>query len=439
MSKTTAPKSTATSPQDNAPTNKDNASKDSPHALTPQAQARQPEGILTRLQHVGTQPCDEAHPVAAVPLPPMRTSTVRFHDMATLEAVEAQRAAGARPMNYGRYGMDTHVALEALLCDLEQGERCFLSSSGMAAISHVLLALVNHGDHVLITDNVYGPVRQLDHAVLQRFGITTSYVNGHDRAALELALTSKTKVLYVESPGSLLMEMLDLPALSQWAKAHGLIVVADNTWGSGWIYRPLALGADVSVVAATKYLGGHSDLLMGAVVAKGEAVIASLSQAHNALGHSVSADDVWLALRGARTMPLRLQQHAINALAVCEYLDGWAQTQCIYYPAYAKDAHHAIWQRDALGSNGLLSVEIEASAEQARVLVDALRLFYIGYSWGGYESLVQWVQPSQLQGHRYASAAAQEGRTQVLRLHIGLESADDLIADLAQAHAKAFG
>lgn len=400
---------------------------------------KKPSSLVTRLQHLGTMPCDADNPVAAVATPSVRTSTVRFHSLEQLERTESLRGTGERAMSYGRMGLETHADLEEIFAVLENGERCFLASSGVAAISMVLLSLLSQGDHMVSTDNVYGPVRSMDSTVLQRMGITTSYVSGHDYEAIEAAITPATKILYAESPGSLLMEMLDFRALAEIAKKHGLIFVVDNTWGSGLIYTPLDLGADVSIIAGTKYVGGHSDLMLGAVVAKGEELIKRIDKNQYALGYSISADDAWLAIRGVRTMPIRMQQHADSALKVCDFLASLEATQAIYHPAYQGDRYHALWQRDCKGSNGLLSVEFKGSREQTRAFVDALEIFYIGYSWGGFESLVQWVRPEGLGNHSYTSEGIREGQHQLIRLHIGLEDVDDLIADLQQAYERAFG
>src|SRR5699024_3902714 len=241
----------------------------------------------------------------------------------------------------------------------------------------------------------YGPVRTLDNSVLSRMGIQVEYC-APDVTALQQCVNSKTRMLYVESPGSLLMQMLDMPALAAFAREHNLILVTDNTWGSGGVYQPLSLGADVSVIAATKYIGGHSDLMLGAVVVRDDALGAQLDETQYALGSSVSADDVWLAIRCVRTLALRLQQSGINGLAVAQWLQQDPLVERVYFPALPEDPGHALWQRDCYGANGLLSVRLRCHRDQAKAFVDALRYFGIGYSWGGFESLVQLVRPEQL-------------------------------------------
>ncbi|WP_368646496.1 PLP-dependent aspartate aminotransferase family protein [Castellaniella ginsengisoli] len=396
--------------------------------------------IDTLLQHIGQAPLDPDTGAGPVALPSYRTSTVRFASMDVLDRAQAAKQRGERVPTYGRVGLQTHEALETMLCRLEGGDRAFLAPSGMAAISMALMALLDQGEHALVVDCVYGPVRYLHKAILSRMGVSMDFVRGN-LAALQAALRPETRVLYLESPGSLLMEMLDLPALAGWAHEHGLTVVVDNTWGSGYIYRPLALGADVSVIAATKYIGGHSDLMLGAAVARDPGLIGKLHATHYALGNTVSADDAWLALRGARTLGVRLRACAGHAMEVCRWLDAQPQVSRIFFPAWPSDAGHALWRRDATGSNGLLSVAVDFDEAQVRRLIDSLRLFGIGYSWGGYESLVTQVEPGALAVHGYwaevADARMKAGT--VLRLHIGLEDPADLIADLAQAFAAARG
>lgn len=394
--------------------------------------------IDTRLQHSGLARLDPDTLSGPVAMPSMRTSTVRFANMDALDRAQAAKGRGERVATYGRVGLQTHAAFEQVLCELEGGTRAYLAPSGMAAISLALLALLNTGEHALVADCAYGPVRYLDKTVLSRMGAQVSYCRATPDA-LEEAVRPNTRVLYIESPGSLLMEMLDLPALVQWAQGHGLVVVADNTWGSGYIYRPLELGVDVSVIAATKYLGGHSDLMMGAVVARDVGLNRCLGENHYALGYTVSADDVWLALRGVRTLGIRMRQSAAHALRICEFLAQRPEVLRIFHPAWPSDEGHALWQRDCTGSNGLLSVALDLEAIQVRRLIDALALFGIGYSWGGYESLVSAVEPAALAQHSYwaRQGDARLRADSVIRLQIGLEDPRDLIADLGQAFEAA--
>ncbi|OZI16740.1 cystathionine beta-lyase [Bordetella genomosp. 7] len=383
--------------------------------------------IDTLLQHTATAAFDSQTGSAPVNLPSMRASTVRFKNLDALETVQRRKAGGQRAATYGRMGMDTHAALEQVFCELEGGTHAYLASSGLAGITMVMTSLLSAGDHALVADCVYGPVYELDEALLKRMNIELTYFSAGDD--LESLVRPNTRLVYVESPGSLLFQMLDLPALSGFARRHGLVLACDNTWGSGYIYRPLALGAQVSVVAGTKYVGGHSDLMLGAVVTNDAAIAQRLNRTQYAMGYSVSADDAWLALRGVRTLPIRMAQHARHALQVCEFLSTRPEVARIYHPAWPADPGHALWQRDCTGSNGMLAVQLRMTPQASRRFVDALRLFGIGFSWGGFESLVQWVTRGELARHQYWTGADDA----LVRLHIGLEDPRDLIADLKQA------
>lgn len=381
----------------------------------------------TRLLHIGSAPFEQGTQTAAVSLPSVRTSTVRFKNLQALDLAQRKKASGERVVTYGISGLETHRALEEVFMLLERGTYCVLNPSGLASIHLVFMSVLQAGDHVLVSDNVYGPVRTMNDTLLQRLGIEVSFFSpAHDD--IRSLVRTNTKMLYVESPGSLLMEMLDMRQLADAAAQTGLVLATDNTWGSH-IYQPLALGADISIVAGTKYVGGHSDLLLGAVITNRDDLAKRIHQTQYAIGNAVSADDVWLALRGVKTLAVRLKQHADNALTVCEYLNQHPKVSQIYFPPWREDPGHSLWQRDCSGGNGLLSFSLNASPDHAKAFVDRLELFGIGFSWGGYESLVQWVSPNALQNHRYWT----EGNYAVIRLHIGLESVDDLIADLDQA------
>lgn len=381
----------------------------------------------TRLLHIGSAPFDPIEQSAPVNLPSVRTSTVRFKNLDALEKTMAKRMRGERAVTYGIGGLQTHRALEEVFNVLEEGSYCVLSSSGLASIHLVFMSTLKSGDHVLISDNVYGPVRNLNETLLKRLNIEATFFSPAFDDITKL-IRPNTRLLYLESPGSLLMEMLDIPALAAIARTHGIIVAADNTWGT-YLYQPLALGADISIIAGTKYVSGHSDLLLGAVVTNRDDLAKQLHQMQYALGNSVSADDVWLALRGVKTLAVRLREHARQAKTVCQFLARHPKVSRIYDPAWSEDPGHAIWQRDCTGANGLFSVSLNCSPELAKAFVDRLRLFGIGFSWGGFESLVQWVNPEVLKNHRYWQ---EEGKA-LIRLHIGLENVDDLIADLTQA------
>ena len=383
----------------------------------------------TRLLHAGAPALRDGSGPVNVPV--VRTSTVRFENTAAHADYHHRRAGGERIASYGRHGLDTHRALEDAVTDLEGGHRAFLAPSGLAAISLVLLALLSPGDHALVADSVYSPVRRVDQTLLQRLGITLEYFSPGDDDLATL-IRPNTKLLYLESPSSLLFEVLDLPKLAGIARARGVTVAADNTWSGGWFYKPLALGANISVQAATKYIAGHSDVMQGVVVVDSPVLAAKISTAHEALGLAIGADDAYLALRGLRTLPVRLAQHQRHATQVAQALEQHPHVARVFYPALASDPGHALWRRDFSGASGLVSFAFEhADADGANAFVDALKYFGIGASWGGYESLALVAQPERLREHSYWTA-----EQPVVRLHIGLEDPLDLIADLEQAFER---
>jgi len=383
-------------------------------------------GAATQLLHAGVPALRNGSGPVNVPV--VRTSTVRFENTQAHADYHHRRAAGERVAAYGRHGLDTHQALEDAVTQLEGGYRAFLTPSGLSAISLVLLALLSPGDHALVADSVYSPVRRVDTTLLQRLGITLEYFSPA-RDDLATLLRPNTRLVYLESPSSLLYEVLDLPKLAAIARAHGATVVADNTWSGGWFYKPLALGAHISVQAATKYIAGHSDVMQGVVVVDSAALAAKLSLAYEALGLTIGADDAYLALRGLRTLPVRLAQHQRNATEVAQYLQRHAQVARVFYPALPDDPSHTLWKRDFSGASGLVSFEFrQDGVHAANAFVDALQFFGIGASWGGYESLALIAAPERLQEHSHWT-----GNSPVVRLHIGLEDPADLIRDLTQA------
>ena len=388
----------------------------------------------TRLLHAGAPPL--AGGTGPINTPVVRASTLRFESMAVREDLLRRRSAGEDVASYGIHGLDTHRALEAALRELEGGERALLAPSGLAAITLVLLAVLSPGDHALVCDSVYSPLRRVDAQLLRRLGITLEYFSPA-RNDLAARIRPETRLLYLESPGSLLNEVLDLPALAAVAPARGVTVAVDNTWGAGWLHRPLALGADISLQAGTKYIGGHSDLMLGTVVANGAELVRRLVQTHESLGLTIGADDAWLALRGLRTLPVRLAQHERHAVEVARWLQAQPQVARVFFPALQDDPGHALWRRDFSGANGLLSFELgDTDPRAGQALVDALQVFRIGASWGGYESLALLVAPERLAEHSLWTGLAQP-RGPLVRLHVGLEDPRDLVDDLAQALAVA--
>lgn len=384
----------------------------------------------TRVLHAGSPSFDNG--AAPVNVPVVRASTVRFASHADREALHERREAGEPVSTYGRHGMATHRALEAAIGELEGASHVLLVPSGLAAISLVFVALLSPGDHVLVQDSVYGPVRERVEPLLTRLGVSFDYFSA-GAGWPEALVRPETRLIYAESPSSFLYEVIDLPALAAFARGHGIALAVDNTWGAGLLYQPLALGADISVQATTKYLGGHSDLMQGAVATSNPSLARRLRDTHDALGLAVSADDAYLALRGIRTLAVRLAQHGRNALEVARFLQGERSVVTrVFHPALPDDPGHALWRRDFNGANGLVSFALRhASTEQAAAFVDALRLFGMGASWGGFESLALVAPPSRLREQGYW-----RGHEPVVRLHVGLEDPADLIADLDQAFRR---
>jgi cystathionine beta-lyase len=393
---------------------------------SPQAKLPSPSP-LTRLVHAGKQPAFEGgRPVNP---PVVRASTVLFDNTAHQREMR-QRRGEERVFTYGARGNPTNYALEDMVSELEGAYRTRLFPTGLAAIAMTLLAYLKPGDHVLMSDSVYEPARKLVDSFLTPYNIRCTFFAA-DGSDVEEKFEAGTRMVYTECPGSLVYEMCDLPRLAAIAHARGALLVADNTWGSGYQYRPLALGADVSVMAATKYLSGHSDVMMG-TVATTQAAWQALNERSDAFGMTVSPDDAWLVLRGTRSMAARLAVHEAGALKVAAWLQARSEVATVFCPALPSDPGHALWKRDCKGTNGLLSFELQPPFDQAAAerLIDGLRLFGLGASWGGYESL---VTLANLRNAR--SVTDWSGRGQIIRLHIGLEDPADLLADLQQGFA----
>lgn len=393
-----------------------------PHKEDPAAQA-----LDTRLTRTGKAPAYFGGIPVNTPL--VRASTVLFDSVAAMRDTRARRGE-ERAFSYGARGTPTTFALEDAVSELEGAYRTRLFPTGLAAIGMVLLSYLKPGDHVLMSDSVYEPTRNLVHSFLEPYGIRSTFFAA-DGGGIEKLFEPTTRLVYAECPGSLVYEMCDLPKLAALAHAHGALLAADNTWGSGVQYRPLELGADISTMAATKYLSGHSDVMMGTVATTREAW-QPLNERCDAFGMTVSPDDAWLVLRGMRTLSARLQMHERHALEVAHWLQARPEVAAVFCPALPQHPGHDIWKRDCRGTNGLVSFEFKPGIENAAVerFVDALSLFGRGSSWGGYESLVAWAN---MRAARSVTDWRQRGA--VVRLHVGLEAPSDLLGDLAHGFA----
>lgn len=352
--------------------------------------------------------------------PVVRGSTVLYP---TADDLHAHRGE----FQYGRHGTPTTKALQQALMALE-GTNCAgvgLAPSGVAAISTTLLAVCKAGDHLLVCDNAYRPTRNFCNGLLARYGVTTSYFDPHIGAGIAELITPATRAVMLEAPGSQSFEMPDIPAIAAAAKARDVLVIDDNTWATPLYHRSLDQGVDISIQAATKYIGGHSDIMFGTISANAKAW-PLIADAIRLLGVCAGPDDVFLALRGLRTLAVRLAHHQRSALEMARWLKGRPEVVRVLHPALPDDPGHAIWKRDFTGASGLFSIVLKDAPQRAvDALLDTVKLFGMGYSWGGFESL---VIPFDCANYRTATTWAPGGPT--LRLHIGLESVDDLKADL---------
>ena len=331
---------------------------------------------------------------------------------------------------YGRRGTPTSDALSMAMTELEEAAGTVLCPSGLSAVSTSILSCVDSGDHLLMVDCAYAPARNFTKTVLKRLGVETTFFDPNIGAGIEALFTERTRAIYLESPGSQTFEMQDVPAIVGVAKDRGIATIFDNTWATPLYFKALSAGVDISLIAATKYIGGHSDLMMGTVSAN-ERLWPKLHETHGTLGLCVGPDDIYLGLRGLRTMAVRLDRQMRSGLAVARWLAGRPEIERVLHPALETDPGHALWKRDRAGASGLFGVLFaEWSNDDAAHFIDGLQLFGIGASWGGFESLAILSNPRP---NRDATRWEPEGA--LIRLHIGLEDPDDLIADLARALA----
>ncbi len=364
--------------------------------------------------------------------PVWRASTILYDNIADLKA---RGHATHDKLYYGRRGTPTVWALADALTQMEEGaEGTLLYPSGVAANSAGLLALLSPGDHLLMVDSAYEPTRAFCNAMLARLGVETTYYDPLVGAGIAHLIRPETRLIFLESPGSLTFEVQDIPAITRIARARGVLTMLDNTWATPLLFPALAHGVDVTMMSLTKYVGGHSDVMMGSLTAT-KAVWPKLRSAAYQLGQSVSPDDCALMLRGLRTLEVRIQRQGENALAVANWLANRAEVGRVLHPALPDDPGHAIWSRDFSGASGLFGFTLKGADEAARTrFIDSLAHFGIGFSWGGYESL---VVPSDPQMIRTATRWADPDP--LVRLSIGLEDPADLIADLERGLAAMAG
>jgi cystathionine beta-lyase len=360
--------------------------------------------------------------------PVYHASTVLFETVAELAAAAANPLEG---VYYGRYGTPLHFDLERAVARLEGGHAAVTTCSGLAAVAVALLAFAEAGAHLLVADNVYAPTRKLSDGLLRRLGVTATYFDPDIGADIAGLIRPETAAVFLEVPGSLTFEIADVPAIAAAARERGVPVLLDNTWATPLHYPAFERGADVSIQAATKYLVGHADAMLGLVTGNAEHH-ERLRKTAIQLGYCAGPDDVYLGLRGLRTLSVRLQRHAANAATLCDWLAARPEVARLLYPPRADDPYHELWRRDFTGASGLFGVLLEPCDKGAlTVMLDGLELFGMGFSWGGYESLILPVEPGK---HRSATHWSAPGP--LLRIHAGLEDVDDLIADLDQGFQR---
>lgn len=386
----------------------------------------------TLAAHAGR--CPKKH-FGTVNTPPYRASTILYPTLSSLRKHRSVPTGDA--VTYGVHGTPGTFALEEAVAALEGGFRCRLAPSGLAAISGPLLSFLNAADHLLVADSVYGPTRIFCDGTLSRLGVSVEYYDPLAGAQVVDCFRPETRVVFMESPGSLTFEVQDVPAIAAAARAHGAVSMLDNTWGTPLHFKPFRHGVDISIHAATKYIAGHSDLVLGTVTANAEHYPA-LRRGWAELGLCASPDDAFLALRGLRSMSARLARHEESGLKIANWLLARDEVAGVLHPALPDDPGHVLWKRDFTGACGLFSffLQRELSNEDALAkMLDGMEFFGMGYSWGGFESLLIPAEPRPL---RTATAWPRPGMPdgQMLRIHVGLEAPEDLMQDLDEGFAR---
>ncbi len=374
----------------------------------------------TRLVHTGSDP--KSHKGVVNP-PVYRASTVIFP---TVQAMKDAEKIKFDTTYYGVHGTPTTFALEDAMADLEGGYRAVSVSSGLAAITTALITYLQAGDHLLMVDSVYGPTRNFCNTTLKRFGVETTYYDPLIGSDIEKLVKPETKVIFTESPGSYTFEIQDIPAIAEIAHQNDIKVIMDNTWSAGFYFKPFEHGVDVSVQATTKYQAGHADVILGHIITKTEEDWHKIKINTGTLGQAVAPDVCYLGLRGLRTLSVRLEQHQASALTLAKWLQERPEVETILHPAFASCPGHDIWQRDFTGSCGLFSIVLkDFSAEQVDAMLDGMDYFAMGFSWGGFESLMVASDPAKIR-----SVTKWESTGPLLRIHAGQEDIEDLIQDL---------
>jgi cystathionine beta-lyase len=380
----------------------------------------------TLMVHTGR---DSERHFGIVNTPVYRASTVLYP---TIDDFNKRIERKYRGVTYGASGTPTTLALADAVCRLEGGQGTVVVSTGLAAITMSLAAFVKAGDHLLVPDSVYGPTRRYCDSVLSRFGVTTTYYDPCIGSRIDGLFRADTRLVFVESPGSLTFEVQDIPAIAEVARRHDALVLADNTWGTPLFFKSFDHGVDVSIQAGTKYIGGHSDLVIGMITARSEELFRQIKDTTGNFGDIAGPDVCYLALRGLRSMGVRLRRHQASGLQIARWMQDRPEVKRVMYPPLPEDPGHRLWKRDFSGACSLFGVVFHTASEKAIAqMVNGYRLFKLGASWGGYESL---VIPANPRPGRTAVPWTESGY--VLRYHVGLEDPEDLLEDLGDGFER---
>ena len=367
--------------------------------------------------------------------PVVRASTILFKNLQEIEKTEKKYLKDPRSgnFNYGRQGTTTTYALQKILQEMEQCYKVYLTPTGFGAVFLAVLSLVEPGDEILVTDSVYSPTRLLTQDYLKKFNIKSIFYDPNKFDDIKNKISKKTKLIFVENPGSNTFEFQDLKKIISLAKKYNIYTAIDNTWGTPYLIKPIKLGFDMSIVSATKYYSGHSDV-MGGTLAINKKVFKLVESTNRVTGLRLSPDDAYLILRGIRTLDVRMDKHHLNALKVAKFLSKQKKISKVYYPYKKNSQYYKLWKKYYSGASGLMGLKIKSKNKNSvKNFVNSLKLFGYGYSWGGFESLALYQSQRQLGARNYTNLNKDE---HIIRLHVGLEDPSDIINDLKQALKK---
>jgi cystathionine beta-lyase len=382
----------------------------------------------TKLIHSFRDPSKQS---GVVNTPLYQSSTIIFDKYKDLLDKETEnQIANIAKLKYGRYGSKTNFTLENSIAQMENGFGAIITSCGMSAISTAILSYINQGDHILVSDNCYYPIRQIASKFLAKFGVTVTYFDNDIASDIEKLIQKNTKLIFLESPGSQTFEIADIKSITEVTQKYNIKSILDNSWSSGIYFKSFENNIDISILAATKYINGHSDVMIGAIIAKNEEDYNKIHATYRILGTSIAPFSAFMTLRGMKTLNIRMKETAKSALKIAKWLETLPQISKVFYPALESNKYHDIWKRDFSGAAGIFSIQLDKkySIEELSKFYDNLNYFGMGYSWGGYESL---ILPFSLDGARTITKDKYEDKS-LARINIGLEDIDDLKEDLEE-------